>query len=319
MSTSDKRSKTINRFWNLREALVRAALWITPDGFHPAVSIMRDFRRKFGRYPRIFSAKTFNEKVQARKILDRRRQLSVWADKHAVRDYVEAKLGPAVLPRLYHVTVDPSDIPFNKLPLKYVVKASHGSGWVQVVTDGANVDREKLIDRCRDWLSLNYYDLTKEWEYKDIPPRILVEEFLDPGTGAPPSDFKFFVFGGKTKFVQVDVDRHTDHKRNFYDTRWNKLDCRLVYRNFESDLPKPGTLETMIDYAQILSDGIGFVRVDLYDVRGKVYFGEMTATPENGLGEFMPPSWDSTFGEFWNTEWLLFRRQFPHAILGHFD
>jgi hypothetical protein len=284
---------------NRAKSVFKASVRLLPENFRTAVSIMRDFRAKFGYFPNILFPRTFNEKSQARKLFDRRKKLALWADKYAVREYVQTKLGAAVLPVLYHVTVDPSDIPFDKLSQKYVVKASHGSGWVQIVMNGQDVNRHDLIERCRYWLSVNYYQLTKEHCYKNITPRILIEEFLDPGTGAAPSDFKFFVFGGKTKFIQVDVDRYTNHKRNVYDTDWNKIDCRFVYDNCSSDIPKPLALQTMIDYAEVLSDGIDFVRVDLYELGGKVYFGELTNTPENGMGQFVPSSWDRVFGTLW--------------------
>jgi TupA-like ATPgrasp len=285
------------------KSLIRKGIRLLPGRARDSIRIARDFRARFGHYPNIFFPETFNEKVQARKILDRRRRLSTWADKYAVREYVRTKIGDAVLPALCYVSTDPSEIPFEKLPARYVVKATHGSGWVQIVRDSKTVNKQNLIDQCRRWLSLNYFDLTREWAYRDIPPRIMVEEFLDDGTGLSPKDFKFFVFGGKVEVIQVDLDRFIHHRRNFYDLDWNRLQCRLLYDNFDAPIAKPGKLETMIEYAQILSDNIDFVRVDLYDIGGKIYFGELTNTPENGLGKFYPPSWDEVFGGFWRTRY----------------
>jgi TupA-like ATPgrasp len=279
--------------------LIRNGMERLPERLRNGIRIARDFHAAFGHYPNVFFPKTFNEKVQARKIFDRRHLLSTWADKYAVREYVRTKIGDAVLPVLYHVSVDPLDIPFHRLPAQYVVKATHGSGWVQIVRNGKAFDKQDLTDRCSGWLSQNYSDLTREWFYRDIPPRILIEEFLDDGTGLPPKDYKFFVFGGKVKVIQVDLDRFAHHRRNFYDLDWKKLDCRLSYENSDTLVARPDNLETAIDYAQILSDNVDFVRVDLYDIRGKIYFGELTNTPENGFGRFDPPSWDKVFGSFW--------------------
>jgi TupA-like ATPgrasp len=277
---------------------VRRAMTVLPCRIRTGVSMVRDFRRKFGRYPNLLP-RTFSEKALARKLFDRRARLSNWADKYAVRDYVESKLGPAVLPAVYHVTVDPSDIPFGRLPGKYVVKPTHGSGWVYLVRDAAKVNKEELIARCRYWLGLNYYDLSKEWAYKDVPPRIMVQEFLEMPGGAPPADFKLFVFGGKVRVIEVDVDRHSGHKRNLYDPNWTRMDCEYVYEGATVEIPKPRRLQTMIDYAETLSSGIDFVRVDLYEVGDRVYFGELTNIPESGLGQFRPASWDEAFGSFW--------------------
>src|SRR4029077_3587877 len=281
------------------KSLVRKGMELLPDRLRNSIRVTRDFHAVFGRYPNVFFPKTFNEKVQARKIFDRRRQLSTWADKYKVREYVRTKIGDAILPALYHVTADPFEIPFQKLPSQYVVKATHGSGWIQIVRDDTTIDKQDLISRCLGWLSLNYFALTREWLYRDIPPRIVIEEFLDDGTGRPPKDYKFFVFGGKVKIIQVDLNRFIHHTRNFYDLDCKRLDFRLIYENFDAPVVRPGNLERMIDYAQILSDNVDFVRVDLYDIGGKIYFGELTNTPENGLGRFDPPSWDEVFGAFW--------------------
>lgn len=280
--------------------LAERTIRILPEPIGISIVSMYRYRHKFGYYPNIFRPKTFNEKIQARKIFDRREHLCLWADKYAVRDYVKAKVGPNVLANLYHVTTNSSDIPFDKLPRQYVVKPTHGSGWVQIVKNGDAINREELIDRCRRWLSLNYFDVTKEWAYKAVKPRILIEEFLDPGDGNPPNDFKIFVFGGQARAIQVDVGRHANHTRNLYDTDWNRIACQYGrYRNCAEEVSKPDSLAAMIRYAEILSDNVDFVRVDFYDIQGKVYFGELTNTPGSGLGKFEPRSWDATFGDFW--------------------
>jgi len=302
MSTGQRSFGTKPHFDSIRDSAksaIRKGIELLPNRLRDVVLIARDFRAAFGHYPNVFFPKTFNEKVQTRKIFDRRRGLSTWADKYAVREYVRTKIGEAVLPALYYVSADPLEIPFQELPMQYVVKATHGSGWIQIVRDDTTVDKQDLINRCLGWLSMNYSDLTREWIYRDIPPRIVIEEFLDDGTGGPPKDYKFFVFGGKVKVIQVDLDRFIHHTRNFYDPNWTRLDCRLGYENFDAPVARPGNLGTMIDYAEALSDNIDFVRVDLYDIRGKVYFGELTNTPANGLKQFHPSSWDEVFGAFW--------------------
>lgn len=270
-----------------------------PDPLETALSIMHRYFGEFGSYPNIFFPKTFNEKVQVRKIFDRRPFSTTWADKYAVRQYVTDKLGPEVLPALLYETSRPEDIPFQRLPHKYVVTTNHASSWLRIVTDGNAVDKSELVARCKAWLSRNYFDESKEWQYKDITPRILVEEFLDGGDGNPPTDYKFFVFNGNVQFIQVDVDRYACHKRAIYDSHWNHTDCRFGPFAPLEHATRPDKLDLMIDYAQRLSNNIDFIRVDLYEVRGKVYFGELTFNPGGGVEQFSPPSWDRVFGDFW--------------------
>ena len=120
-------------------------------------------------------------KVLHRILFDRRAVLTQVADKAAVRDYVEARLGRQLLPERYYITIDPDTIPFDKLPDRFVVKRTHGSGWVQIVTDKSTLDRATLIETCRGWLRQSYYEATREWVYKNIEPRIIVEQFIDDG------------------------------------------------------------------------------------------------------------------------------------------
>lgn len=270
-----------------------------PDPLEVALGTMRNYFGIYGIYPNVLFPKTFNEKVQVRKIFDRRPFHTDWADKYAVRTYVARTIGPQVLPSLLHVTCDPDDIPFERLPETYVVKASHGSSWLRIVQDSNVVEKGELVAQCKAWLSRNAFYTDYEWQYNTIKPRILVEEFLDAGNGKAPNDYKFFVFDGSAQFIQVDIDRHTNHKRTIYDAHWNRTDCRLGNFDSAGNVARPEKLDLMIDYAQRLSNNVDFVRVDLYEVRGKVYFGEMTSTPGGGTGKFSPRSWDRVFGDFW--------------------
>jgi teichuronopeptide biosynthesis TupA-like protein len=142
----------------------------SPDSISAAVYAIRKYRYTFGRYPNIITPGTFNEKVQARKILDRRAIFSTWVDKVAVRDYVTARSASCKLPKLHCVTTNPDSIPFDRLPQRYVVKASHGSGWVRIVKDNASVDRASLVTQCWKWLEMNYFRQNGELAYKDVIP-----------------------------------------------------------------------------------------------------------------------------------------------------
>jgi hypothetical protein len=279
-----------------------AVLLRLPDPFNIGLFVLEQYRSKFGRYPDILRPTRFNEKIQSRKLFDRRPILATMSDKIAVRDYVAARMGPDILPVLHHVTETPHDLPFASLPDRFVLKASHGSGWVHVVRNRAAASEADLVTLCKSWLAQNFYEMTQEWAYKDIPRRILVEEFLDNGAGESAEDFKFFTFNGRVEFIQIDLARFTGHRKNFFDRDWNPVALRQECENFPGPIPRPGNLAALIECAETLAREIDFVRVDLYSVKDRIYFGELTTTPGNGFFRFDPPDFDERFGALWKMD-----------------
>ena len=260
---------------------------------------MRRHWKRHGRFPNIILPKTFNEKVLYRVLFDRRSLLTRIQDKLAVRSYVDERLGPSILPELYHVTIDPDTIPFDKLPQKFVIKPTHGSGWIQIVTDRARLDLAALAKTCRDWLSWNYYEASGEWCYKNIPPCVILEQFIDDGTGNVPDDYKVFVFDGVVEMVQVDTGRFTEHRRGLYSPNWERLPVLLEYGDLTRDVPRPAHLAEMIAAAEKLGKGLDFIRADFYDTPDRLYFGELTTYPGGGLDRFHPAQFDSYLGSRW--------------------
>jgi hypothetical protein len=263
-----------------------------------AFQAVRGHKRHFGVYPSLIRPRTFNEKVLHRMVFDRRPVLIQLQDKYAVRGYVREKIGEHVLPRLYWVTNTPADIPFEALPNQFVVKASHGSEWVCLVPDKTSVKTQELVDKCTYWLSGNYYWANREWAYKDIEPRIMVEEFISDGSGPAPIDYKFYVFGGRVHMIQVDTGRFVDHRRDLYTGSWDRLEVTTAYEPI-GGVPRPPHLDEMITCAEKLGEGLDFLRVDLYDA-GKVYFGELTLYPAAGGEEFTPEEWNRHLGGLWD-------------------
>ena len=258
-----------------------------------------------GAWPRIFNPKTFNEKICYRKIFDHRAIWKQFADKYAVRDYVEQRVGPGILPRLFHVTQNPANIPFDALPNKFVVKPTHGCSWVRLIDDNAQIDREALIAECNGWLNQSYYELTREWQYKDITPRIVVEEFIDDESGDAPIDYKFMAFDGTVRVIHAPKNRFSVQKVTCYDRCWNKLDVLGIADGVHAvveDVPWPDRLDEMILTAETLGRGIDFVRVDLYATKNKVYFGELTVTPTNGAIRYEPVEFDLYLGQLWDVK-----------------
>jgi len=257
------------------------------------------FRATFGRPPDLRSPRTFNERIACKKLNDRNPLLTVLADKLAVRQYVAERAGPSRLTALLCATEDPARLDVARLPDQFVVKATHGSGCNLFVRDKSRLDLVRTIDLCRQWLAMNFYEVGREWCYRDIPPRILVEELLSGDDGDVPIDFKFFCFGGVPRFIQVDVHRFADHRRNIYDPAWNRLPVALHRDNFDWPMVPPDTLHEMLEVAATLSAGLDFIRVDLYSVGNRVVFGEMTNYPGNGFERFTPDEYDSVFGSAW--------------------
>jgi len=241
-------------------------------------------------------------------VFDRRPILTELQDKYAVRRYVTERIGEHILPTLHWVTKDPADIPFDDLPDRFVVKATHGSHWVYLVPDKARLNRQDLIEKCTSWLGWNYYRRCREWAYKHIEPRIMVEEFLNDNTGLVPLDYKFYVFSGRAHMIQVEAERFVGplSKYDCYGRTWDRLDIDVAPRRERIErLPRPKHLDEMIECAEALGDGLNFLRVDLYDA-GKVFFGEITVYPCAGLTINGPDAWNRYLGSLWE---MPFRRR----------
>jgi TupA-like ATPgrasp len=274
-----------------------------------AFHTIRRHKRVFGTYPNLVCPKTFSEKLLHRMLFDRRPILTNLQDKYTARRYVVERIGEHVLPTLYWITKDPMDIPFDDLPDKFVVKATHGCGWNYLVSDKKSVDRQDLIDKCTGWLNWNYYYRSRgrEWAYKNIEPRILVEEFVSDDTGLSPRTYLLYVFNGQVQMISVTMKRFEpgptrrptlDLRADCYAPSWDLLNMKTRFKSIGQLVPRPPHLDEMIKCAERLGNGLDFVRIDFYDAR-KVYFGEMAVYPSGGL-EFYDPMWNRHFGELWD-------------------
>jgi hypothetical protein len=270
-----------------------------PDALVDAYVAVRVHKAEHGKYPNLVRPRTFNEWVTRRKALERRPLLTQFSDKYRVRDYVAQRAGSQLLTQLYWVTRDPGDIPFDSLPHRFVVKPTHGSGWIRLVRDREQLDRAELIGQCRRWLAMDFYRQRREWPYKHVTPRILIEEFIADDSGEPATDYKFYVFGGRVELIQVDVARFVKHERSFFDRSWKRLDMTMRFPAISGEVAPPRHLGEMIRAAETLGRGTEFVRVDLYETSRKIYFGEITTTPVCGCAHFEPLSMDAALGALW--------------------
>ena len=283
------------RFTSIPGRIRRHVRKFRPDWYF----VVRRHWHIHGRFPRLIRPRTFNDKVLHRILFDRRAVLTQATDKASVRDYVEARLGRHLLPERYYITIDPDTIPFDKLPDRFVVKPTHGSGMVQIVIDKSTLDRAALIETCRGWLRYSFYEEKREWAYKNIEPRIIVEQFIDDGTGNTPDDYKFFVFDGAVEMIQVDTARFCDHRRRLYTPTWEKLPVWYDHDDISGEVARPRHLQQMIAAAEALGRGLDFIRADFYDTPDRVYFGELTTTPSCGYGRFRPKEFNHYLGSRW--------------------
>ena len=242
---------------------------------------------------------SYNEKIQWIKVFDCSKKKKRLADKFLVRDYILNRIGNEYLIPLLGVWEKFDDIGFSVLPDSFVLKCNHGSGWNEIINDKNNIDTHSMGAKFTTWLNTDYADTPGlELQYKDIKPLIIAEELLDDLSGEIP-DYKFFVFNGKVRLIQVDITRATNHRRNIYTPSWEYLPVSIHYPSApDMIIERPQCLEKMILIAEELGKEFIHVRVDLYLVNGKIYFGEMTFTHGNGIEVFDPEKFGIEMGNW---------------------
>lgn len=253
------------------------------------------YRLAFGHLPDLAEPRSFNEKLQWLKLHDRRPLYHTLVDKVAVKQYVAGLIGARYVVPTLGVWESSNRIDWESLPRQFVLKCSHDSGSALICRDKSSFDRSKAAELDRS-LAVDFYSLAREWPYKGVPRRILAEEYL--GDNIP--DYKFFCFDGEPRLMFVASDRTaagSETKFDFYDMDFHRLDMRNGHPNSPQPVARPECWEEMKELARSLSAGIPHVRVDFYEVGGKVYFGEYTFYHWGGMVPFDPPEWDIRIGE----------------------
>jgi hypothetical protein len=262
--------------------------------------LLRRYARIHGKPLNLTNPQTYTEKLFWRMITwnrgDMPPRFTQLADKYAVRAHVANTVGEHHLSKLLWHGDDSHAIPFSQLPNKYVIKPNHAAG--QVIIVNGKADQDEIIRTASGWLSSNYYWHGREYQYYGIKPRIVIEEFLKNEDGTPPFDYKFHCFNGVPEHILV--RNHTHDINPYFDTAWNHLDFSDKVGSVQPRVPKPTNLDEMLSLAARLSAGFGYVRVDLYNVQGQVYFGEFTFTPAAGILKYSPDSWDLRHGKKWD-------------------
>ncbi len=265
---------------------------------NPKLSLKLLFRLKCGYRLNLEDPKTYNEKLQWIKLYDKNPLMPKCCDKYTVREYVKEKGCPEILNDLLWEGFDPAEIPFDALPEKFVIKVTHGSSFNIICTDKSRLNREETVAKCRKWLQAKFLEAYGEWFYGVERPRVIVEKYLDDGTGRL-RDYKIYCFGGVPRYIGVDSGDGSHHYKDIYDAQWNLLPgYEMAYPNSGIALEKPAQLEELLRYAAILSEDFHHARVDFYLVEGKVVFGEITFTNSAGFGRVAPERFALEMGEY---------------------
>lgn len=268
------------------------------DNMDDEAYLKRKYKACMGKEIHLDSPQTFNEKLQWLKLYDRKPEYTTMVDKYAVKKYVADIIGEEYIIPTLGVWNHFDEIDFDKLPNQFVLKCTHDSGGIVICKDKNKLDLKSAKKKIEKSLKQNYYWSGREWPYKDVKPRIIAEEYMIDESGYELKDYKFFCFNGEPKMMFIATDRGSDTKFDFYDMEFNHLPFTNGHPNANKQIKKPKNYSTMLALSAKLSFGIPHVRVDFYNINGKIYFGELTFFHWSGLVPFEPEEWDYKLGSW---------------------
>lgn len=291
--------EAIKRYVKSPYLLIARIIRCFPRIFSDKLYLTLLYRGSTGEWINWSSPQTFNEKLQWLKIYNRKEEYGMMVDKNRVKEYVANKIGKEyVIPTLAHWD-KAEKIDLNSLPNEFVLKTTHGGGGQDVIIcrDKEKLDLDKAKNKMAHSMRENNYPIFREWPYTLVKKSIIAEKFLQSENGEL-KDYKFFCFNGKPRFFKVDFGRFVEHHANYYDLDWNLLPFG------EANFPpvpdhveeRPKNFDKMVEIVKTLAKGIPFVRIDLYNIEGQIYFGEITFFPASGLGRFTDKEWERKVG-----------------------
>lgn len=257
------------------------------------------YRARMGRLPDLNHPKSFNEKLQWLKLNDRKPEYTEMVDKYLAKKYVEKRIGEKYIIPTLGVWDEFDQIEFEKLPDQFVLKTTHDSGGVVICKDKANFDKAAAKRKLEKSLKRNYYWAEREWPYKNVKPQIIAENYLSFLNGSDLVEYKVFCFNGKPAlFLICKGEGHTDERTNdFYDLEFNHIPVTVTCPNAKEKCQKPDEYEELLELSRKLAKNTYQLRVDLYVINHKIYFGELTFFHDSGCCKFNPPEWDKRFGD----------------------
>ena len=287
-----------------KKSIIKRILACLPDKYY--LQVLYFYHNK--RWINYAKPTTFNEKLQWLKLNDRNPLYSICVDKYRVKEYVSEKIGQKYIIPTIGVWDSVDDINFDELPNQFVLKTTHGGGGngVVICKDKKSLNIKDLKEKLRKALLFDQYKEYREWPYKNVPHRIIAEEFIeDKNDSGDLPDYKFFCFNGEPRYCQVIRDRSTKETIDFYDMDWKHMSfigLNTKCKNGITPVKRPMNLENMKRACRVLANDIPFARIDLYEVNGKEYFGEITFYPAGGFGTFAPSEWNSKLGDLLSLE-----------------
>lgn len=281
-------------YWKLEKYM--SFDWMSDEAF-----IRMKYHAAMGKKLNLKNPRTFQEKLQWLKLYDRNPLYTTLVDKQAVKEYVAVKIGDAYVIPTLGVWDSFDDIDFDVLPNQFVLKCTHDSGGLVIVTDKAEFDREAAKEKIETSLATDFYKVGREWPYKNVPHRIIAEQYMIDDDLGELKDYKFYCFNGEPKYLFIASDRNKggqEVKFDYFDINFNRLQLKnAAHPNSTYDIKQPETFHEMIKIAAELSSGIPQVRIDLYEVNGHVYFGEYTFFSGGGWKPFDPEEYAYIWGE----------------------
>ena len=292
--SSFKPSHWKNGIWN--RMVMYSCPFLSDESF-----LKLKFKHCVGYSLNLYNPQTFSEKIQWLKLYNRRPEFTIMVDKFEAKKYVAGIIGEEYIIPTLQIYSSMEEIDFDTLPRQFVLKCTHNSGCgMYICRDKLAMDEVKVRKSLRKGLREDYFIKTREWPYKNVPRRIIAEQYMSD-IGLDLVDYKFFCFGGKAEYCQVITNRSTNETIDFYDREWNHLPfigLMSTAQNAPTAQKAPIKYNQMVAIADKLAERINtpFVRIDLYNFSGKIYFGEITFFPLSGMGVFTPLEWNLKLG-----------------------
>ena len=280
---------------NFIKRILYCFLNLLPDKFF----IQLKFFKNFHRFPNLKEPQTFSEKLQWLKLYDRNSYYTKLVDKYEVKSIVADLIGEEYIIPTLGVWDNANDIDFDSLPDKFVLKATHDSGRVIICKDKAKLDKEWARTEMAKSLKRDFYALTREWPYKNVPRRIIAEEYMEDCGTNELRDYKFFCINGKVELLFIATGRQTQKEPyfDFFDKDFIHIPLKHGHPNAPELPQKPRNFELMKVLSEKLSMGLPQIRVDMYEINGRIYFGELTLFHHSGMVRFDPQDWDYELGK----------------------
>ncbi len=291
--------KIIKYLTHPREALIclmnKNFFFFLPDKLY----LKWKYKLLIGKKLDLKNPKLLSEKLQWLKLYNRNPEYTKMVDKYEVRNYIENKIGKQYLIPLVGVYDKFDDIDFDKLPNKFVIKCTHDSGGLVICKDKNTLNMKAAKKKINKFMKRNYYKVHREWPYKNVKPRIVIEKYIENKDKSDLLEYNIFCFNGIPKLVSVCYgDKEKNRFNDFYDSDFNKLDLKCIYNASNVILDKPKQFDKMKEIASILSKDIPHLRVDFYLCNNKIYLGELTFFHFAGFTKFEPKNYEITLGDY---------------------